>query len=258
VTDVTESPRSGRGTLPTATARRIIRDIQERGLEVGDSLGDESWLIEQHDVSRGTLREALRLLTFLGAITVKSGPGGGPRLTTPGSHVVGSALGMVIQFRGATLQTVFDARTAIEPSVAALAALNRKDADLYRLDQSVEAMRAAQNVPVPLYATESGRFHLRIAEASHNDVLATLVPALAAMTATVPWRYVKGSRPQLTERVATVVEAIRMTDADTAASTTAAMFEWIIGDLQATQAAKMQARILWPDVDEVLTARRND
>jgi GntR family transcriptional regulator, transcriptional repressor for pyruvate dehydrogenase complex len=258
VTDPTEAPRSGRGTLPTVTARRIVRDVHERGLEVGDSLGDESWLIEQYDVSRGTLREALRLLTFLGAINVKSGPGGGPRLTTPGSAVVGSAMGMVIQFRGATLQTVFDARTAIEPSVAALAALHRKDEDLERLDQAVEAMRAAQRVPGPLYAAESGRFHLRIAEASHNDVLATIVPALAAMTATVPWRYVKGSRPELTERVAQVVEAIRMTDATTAASITAGMFEWIIGDLKETQASKMQSRILWPDVDDVLTGRRND
>jgi len=165
---------------------------------------------------------------------------------------------MVIQFRGATLQTVFDARTAIEPSVAALAALHRKDEDLERLAQSVEAMRAAQKVPGPQYATESGRFHLRVAEASHNDVLATMVPALAAMTATVPWRYVKGSRPQLTARVGQVVEAIRMTDAATAASTTAAMFEWIIGDLQQSQPSRMQTRILWPDVDEVLTTRRND
>jgi len=35
---------------------------------------DEARLIEQYDVSRGTLGEALRLLTFLGAITIKAGP----------------------------------------------------------------------------------------------------------------------------------------------------------------------------------------
>jgi DNA-binding FadR family transcriptional regulator len=153
---------------------------------------------------------------------------------------------------------VFDARTAIEPSVAALAALNRKDEDLERLDGSVRALRAAEKVPGPLYAAESGRFHLHVAEASHNEVLATMVPALAAMTATVPWRYAKGSRPELTDRIATLVEAIRMTDASTAAATTAAMFEWIIEDLQATQPAQMQTRILWPEVDEVLTDHRYD
>jgi GntR family transcriptional repressor for pyruvate dehydrogenase complex len=111
-----------RGSLSAYTARRIIRDVTDRGLKVGDALGDESWLIAQYDVSRGTLREALKLLTFLGAITVKAGPRGGPQLTTPGSAVVGSALGMVVQFRGATLQDIFEARTAIEPTAAALAA----------------------------------------------------------------------------------------------------------------------------------------
>jgi GntR family transcriptional repressor for pyruvate dehydrogenase complex len=247
---------TGRGALPAATARRIVRDILERGLKVGEGLGDESWCIEHYDVSRGTLREALRLLTFLGAITVKPGPRGGPQLTTPGSAVVGSALGMVIQFRGATLQTVFDARTAIEPSVAALAALQRRDDDLERLDDSLSLLRAAQKVRGPSYAEQSARFHLLVAEASHNDVLATLVPALAAMTATVPWRYVRGSRPELTERISTVVEAIRMTDAAAAAQTTSAMFEWIVNDLRATQSARMQTRILWPEVDEVLTDHR--
>jgi len=139
-----------------------------------------------------------------------------------------------------------------------LAAVNRKDEDLERLDGSVRALRAAEKVPGPSYATESGRFHLHVAEASHNEVLATMVPALAAMTATVPWRYAKGSRPELTDRIATVVEAIRMTDAATAAQTTAAMFEWIREDLQARQQAQMQTRILWPDVDEVLTEHRYD
>ncbi|MHA6794335.1 FadR/GntR family transcriptional regulator [Pseudonocardia bannensis] len=248
----------GRGALPSHTARRILRDVLQRGLESGDALADESRLIEHYKVSRGTLREALRLLSFLGAITIKSGPHGGPRLATPGPAVVGSAMGMVVQFRGATLRTVFEARTAIEPAVAALAATHRKDVDLERLDESVAALRAAQKVPGPEYAAQSGRFHLRVAEASHNEVLATVVPALGAMTTTVPWRYPRGSRPELTERISTVVEAIRTSDAATASSATASMFEWITEDLQRNQRAKMETRILWPDVDEVLTDQRYD
>lgn len=245
-----------RGALPAHTARRILRDVLARGLEAGDALADEAGLIEQYQVSRGTLREALRLLTFLGAITIKSGPHGGPRLTTPGPAVVGSALGVVVQFRGATLRTVFEARTAVEPPTAALAAVHRKDVDLERLDESVATLRAAQKVPGPEYAAQSGRFHLRVAEASHNEVLAAVVPALAAMTATVPWRYPRGSRPALTERISTVVEAIRMSDAAAAAEATASMFTWLMDDLQCNQRARMESRILWPDVDEVLTNQR--
>jgi DNA-binding FadR family transcriptional regulator len=248
----------GRGALPSHTARRILRDVIARGLEPGDALADEARLIEQYQVSRGTLREALRLLTFLGAITIKSGPHGGPRLATPGPAVVGSALGMVVQFRGATLRTVFEARTAMEPPVAALAAMHRKDEDLERLEESVAALRAAQRVPGPEYAAQSGLFHLRVAAASHNEVLATVVSALAAMTTTVPWRYPRGSRPELTERISSVVEAIRMSDAAAATSATASMFTWIMDDLLSNQPAKMESRILWPDVDEVLAEYRHD
>jgi GntR family transcriptional repressor for pyruvate dehydrogenase complex len=248
--------RAVRGQLPSQTARLILRDVLARGLEPGDALGDESWCIEHYDVSRGTLREALRLLTFLGAISVKSGPGGGPRLTTPGSAVVGSALGIVVQFRGATLRTVFEARTALEPSVAATAALQRNDEDIAKLEAQVELLRAAQKVPGPEYAGHSGRFHLLVAEATHNDVLATIVPALAAMTATVPWRYVRGSRPEITERVNDVVWAIKDKDDSMASKITADLFVWIMNDLLADQPARMRTRILWPDVDEVLTGFR--
>ncbi|WP_214368435.1 FadR/GntR family transcriptional regulator [Pseudonocardia sp. H11422] len=255
---MTEREAVSRGSLPSHTARRILRDVQARGLEPGDALADEAGLIEQYNVSRGTLREALRLLTFLGAITIRSGPQGGPRLATPSPAVVGSAMGMVVQFRGATLRTVFEARTAIEPSVAALAASNRKDTDLERLDESVTALRAAQRVPGPEYAVQSGLFHLRVAEASHNEVLATVVPALAAMTTTVPWRYPRGSRPELTERISTVVEAIRMSDSTAAAEAITSMFQWLMDDLQRNQRAKMETRIRWPDVDEVLAEQRHD
>lgn len=247
-----------RGSLPAHTARRILRDVLARGLQAGDALADEARLIEQYNVSRGTLREALRLLTFLGAITIKSGPHGGPRLATPSPAVVGSAMGMVVQFRGATLRTVLEARTAIEPPGAALAAVHRKDADLERLDESVAALRAAQSVPGPEYAAQSGRFHLRVAEASHNEVLATVVPALAAMTTTVPWRYPQGSRPELTERISSVVDAIRMSDSTAAAEATTRMFTWLMDELQRSQRAKMETRILWPDVDEVLAEHRHD
>ncbi|HKC29704.1 MAG TPA: FCD domain-containing protein, partial [Jatrophihabitans sp.] len=226
--------RASRGTLSVYTARQIMRDVMQRGLRVGESLGDESWLIENYDVARGTLREALKLLSFLGAITVKSGPRGGPQLTTPGSAVVGSALGMVIQFRGATLHTVFEARTAIEPSAAALAADRRNETDLKQLRKQLDLLRVAESVHGPAYAAHSERFNVVLAEGSHNDVLSTLVPALAAMTATVQWRYTRGMRPELTERIGTVVEAIADRDTATASTAHSDMWHWVMSELLAT------------------------
>lgn len=250
--------RAARGSLSGFTARQIMRDVLQRGLRVGDSLGDETWLIEHFDVARGTVREALKLLSFLGAIAVKSGPRGGPQLTRPGSAVVGSALGMVIQFRGATLHTVFEARTAIETSAAALAAERRNATDLKQMGMQLDLLRGTQSVPGPAYAAHSERFNVVLAEASHNDVIATLVPALAAMTAAVSWRYPRGMRPELTDRIGTVVDAIASRDATTAAAAHSDMWHWVMDSLLATQPSRMQTRILWPDVDEMLTMRRYD
>lgn len=253
---MTKVDKPTRGALSGFTARRIMRDVLERGLRVGESLGDESWLIEHYDVARGTLREALKLLSFLGAITVKSGPKGGPQLTTPGSAVVGSALGMVIQFRGATLQTVFEARTAIETSAAAMAAEQRNDTDVKQMRRQLDLIRTAQSVRGPDFAAHSERFNAVLAEASHNDVLATLVPALAAMTATVQWRYPHGMRGELPERIGAVIDAIADQDAERAASEQSKMWHWVMDELRTSQPARLQTRILWPDVDEVLSTQR--
>ncbi|MFA3878022.1 FadR/GntR family transcriptional regulator [Streptomyces sp. MMCC 100] len=247
-----------RGSLPAHTARRIMRDFTDKGLKPGDGLADEATLVERYGVSRGTLREALRLLSFLGAVTVKPGPQGGPRLGLPGPAVVGSALGMVVQYQGATLATVFEALHAVEPSVAALAATCREDSDLALLDESVEALRATERKRGPEYTEHAVAYTLRVAEASHNAVLGTIVPALVAMNRTVPWRYPEGGRPEMTERVQAVVEAIRHRDSEGASRHTRRMIEWLIDSLRSHQPAYLERRILWPDLDEVLSSSPRD
>jgi hypothetical protein len=78
------------------------------------------------------------------------------------------------------------------------------------------------------------------------------------MTATVQWRYPRGMRPELTERIGTVIDAIDARDATTAAKSHSDMWHWVMGDLLTSQPGKMQTRILWPDVDEMLTEHRYD
>jgi GntR family transcriptional repressor for pyruvate dehydrogenase complex len=244
-----------RGSLPAHTARRIIRDFADRGVVPGEGLADEATLIERYGVSRGTLREALRLLQFLGAITIKAGPQGGARLATPDPAVVGSALGMVVQFHGATLRTVFETRLAVEPAVAALAATNRTEEDLVRLDELVAALHASRGRRGPSYAQHAARYSLSVAQASQNALLAALVPALVAMNTTVAWRYPEGSRSELADRVEIVVKAIRGGDSVAASAATYEMISGLMAELEDSQSRKMDSRILWPDVDEVLEDR---
>jgi DNA-binding FadR family transcriptional regulator len=76
-------------------------------------------LIEQFGVSRPTLREAYRVLESEGLITVRRGTQGGARVHVPTVEMAAKYAGLVLQSGGATLDEVLQARTLIEPPLAA-------------------------------------------------------------------------------------------------------------------------------------------
>jgi DNA-binding FadR family transcriptional regulator len=110
-------------------SRRIRRAIVTGELQTGDSLPSEGQLIEDFQVSRPTIREAIRILESEGLISVSRGARGGARVAAPDSEMVARAAGIALQTRGATIQDVYEARTIIEPPAARFAAERRpKDA----------------------------------------------------------------------------------------------------------------------------------
>lgn len=96
--------------------------ILSDGLEEGDELPSESDLMQQTGFSRGTVREAIRLLEADGLVTTKRGPGGGLRVRRPGLDQISRALSMLLSLDRGTLREFFIFRKAIEPTGAALAA----------------------------------------------------------------------------------------------------------------------------------------
>ena len=68
----------GRGPRAAAlVAAYLRRQIVEGNIQDGDELPSEAVLMEQFDVSRPTLREALRVLESEGLLTVRRGSVGG-------------------------------------------------------------------------------------------------------------------------------------------------------------------------------------
>ena len=70
----------------------IIEQIRERlkngELKPGDRLPSERFLAEQFDVSRNTVREALRMLEIAGLIVIRKGSAGGGFIAPNGPDVV--------------------------------------------------------------------------------------------------------------------------------------------------------------------------
>lgn len=168
---------AARVKVSTRLAGEIVDTISEAGLQPGDHYLSEAEALRRHGVSRGVYREALRFLERLGVITTRSGPGGGAVIAEPDADVVASILAFWLQSSRATMNDVLEARWAIEPGVARLAALHAGDDEI-----------AAMRLDLADAETEIGNFHgflpaylsfwQRLAASTRNPLLTLLSPAL--------------------------------------------------------------------------------
>jgi DNA-binding FadR family transcriptional regulator len=158
-------------------AQRIVGDVQRGGLAPGDKLPSERLMMEQYDVGRGTLREALRYLEFQGLLSFKPGPGGGPVVQKPGADSLAATLSLLLQFDGAPYRVIAEARAAFEPLMARLAAeritadrLGELEKTLIDMENGLEDNEA--------YLDANTRFHDVIAWASDNSLFGFLVDVM--------------------------------------------------------------------------------
>lgn len=174
-------PGGGRSTKTALlVARRIVEDIARRGNTVGDRLPPEHLMLEQYGVGRGTLRESLRYLELQGVLTLKPGPGGGPIVQRPDGSILAATLSLLLQFEGAPFSTIMEVRTALEPTMAALAAERIDESGLARLRESLEGTRAGIADTAGFNAA-SERFHDVVAWGSGNAMFGYLFDAMSGL-----------------------------------------------------------------------------
>ena len=81
---------------------------------------------------------------------------------------------------------VLEARLAVEPSIAAIAAVNASEADLANIETCMR--RTTEVKDDEAWVRWDGAFHLAIAEATRNDILVGLVTAFNAARSTGDWQ----------------------------------------------------------------------
>lgn len=174
------TPRGQKTAL--LVAKQIVEDIARRGNIVGDKLPPEHRMLEEYGVGRGTLRESLRYLELQGALAFKPGPGGGPIVQQPDAGALATSLSLLLQFENAPFSTIMEARAAMEPSIARLAALRISPEALEELRANVEALRAHSR-DAATFTAESERFHALIAWGSGNALFGYLFEAMVGILA---------------------------------------------------------------------------
>lgn len=171
------SPRTRAPKTAMLVARRIVEEIRRSGYGVGDRLPAERLMMEEYQVGRGTLREALRFLELQGVLSLKPGPGGGPMVEKPDASHLSISLVLLLQFENAPFSSIVESREALEPIMARLAAGRMTKAQFGALTESVDLMR--ENLKDrEVFLQTNKDFHEVIAWASANQVFGFLIDSL--------------------------------------------------------------------------------
>jgi GntR family transcriptional regulator, transcriptional repressor for pyruvate dehydrogenase complex len=165
-----------RQSLADDLALRIQGMIEAEGYAPGDRLPTIATMAERFGVGHPTLREALKKLETLGAVTVRHGSGVyiGSR---PNSLFVSNTVLAGAPSRK-TLLDLVEARIPIELATVALAARHASEDDLERMGNLLDRAEAHLNDDAVLSTTNMA-FHETIALATGNGVLHQLLHVLS-------------------------------------------------------------------------------
>lgn len=141
-------------------------------------------MAEQFQVSRASVREALRSLELLGVVETRAGGGTFVRRTTP-EDLARPLSNLIV--RGHAVTDVIEVRGLLEPAIAERAARRISPGELSELRMILarQAERIAAGEP---YAEEDTRFHELIAQAARNELLSTMLGVI--------WDVLRSSREE--------------------------------------------------------------
>jgi DNA-binding FadR family transcriptional regulator len=162
-------------------AERLHKQIVEGMYAPGSPLPTERELVSSTGLSRGSVREALRILEARGLVRTKPGRYGGTVVARPSDEFLGSQIHNFAKVHGVSLQALVEARQALGPAIAALAAKNRTEQDLAELHAISGRLDAAVESDVPRFLEENANWHSALAVASHNDLLRAFTASISAL-----------------------------------------------------------------------------
>lgn len=179
----TPPPRDPRVRAPQSSPHRtyqqiaiqVVDLIRSGAFRAGECLPPERELAHRLGVSRNALREAMIALELVGLVEVRVGAGTFVLPTVERGEPVDI---VHIGDRGPGPFELCAARRLIEGDIAAVAAVSRTAHDLEAIRETITGIEEAIDAPYAVKDDWDRLFHLRIAEATGNTVLASVVDGL--------------------------------------------------------------------------------
>ena len=210
--DVTHVKSSSK-TLPERVADQIRQLIIDRHMENGDQLPNEFELAQQLNVSRGSVREAVKLLVARNVLELRRGKG---TFIADNTGVVDDPFGFAyLEDEPRLANELMDIRRQLEPWIAAKAAEQANDQDIAELRvlqyKVEELIQSGQD-----HLAADQQLHIRIADCTDNRVLHELVPVITYSVHLFGKLTQRRLRQETIDTHAAVVDAIAAHDPEAA------------------------------------------
>lgn len=159
-------------------AAKLRELILSSGLAEGTPLPTERELVAQSGLSRTSVREALRVLETEGLVQTKAGRNGGSQVRRPGRESISRSFELFVRSHGVRFEALLEAREAIEPAAAQLAAVHRTDSDLAEMARIHEALGHVSD-DIGEHVRLNLAWHRAVMRASQNELLIAFFDAIA-------------------------------------------------------------------------------
>lgn len=181
------------GTTAEEVVTRLRDMIHGGELSPGDRLPPERDLAKLLGVSRPTLRAGIRSLATVGILQSRQGAGTFVAERGDSPTLDGGALKMLSALHGFTSDEMFEARLALEMSIAGLAAERATSEQMTLMAEEITGMYASIAEPEQ-YLVHDMQFHQTIAAASNNRILTSLMNMVATILFDARSKTVKRAR----------------------------------------------------------------
>lgn len=146
--------------------------IKQGKYDNGELLPSEGAISEQLDMSRATVRDAIRVLEVRGYLERIHGVG--VRVNDRSVEVAINFMADMIDRNDISPKEVLDVRRVLEPQAAALAALNASQAEIETLRECVQVMESEKSISTKHHKSDY-TFHETMARAGGNKLLYAIV-----------------------------------------------------------------------------------
>ncbi len=161
--------------LSDSVSEKIEELIKTSKLKPGDKLPNEASLCSMLNVSRGILRESVKLLVSRNVITIVRGVG---TFVSDRPGITSDPLGFgFVQDKSQLIMDLMELRMIIEPSLVRLASVKATDEEIGKLEDIESRIEEAYESGAD-YASFDVEFHSAIASCSHNGVVEIIFPIL--------------------------------------------------------------------------------